>query len=493
MNHSASVVPPAGKGSSTSPPQQQVRLKKKAPVNPLISNRRPQKPKTLPPRPPTISAPTNQSNLRRVAPNSTYAARLATSRVEFTQRPRSPTPETTPTTYEVYTTPRSLLEGLRNHVARLQSKTDVDVTDENVFTRPVKLHRRDPNAKPTQLAGPDADGDGDVEMRTESDDKEKDRNEMIRAERQRIREETAKMIAPSATKKKSTFRKKNLEFNRGIETVEDEKRRTLRYEEALPWHLEDFDNKHTWVGTYEATLSDSHIMFIMDQDTCRVIPVEKWYRFREKGHFKHLSADQVEAMLSKRIKEPRWLMQHKERDERAKQAKKASEKGAMLFKRKGEQDDVKDELYGLGTGGGEGDQDDIDFNADDLFDDDDDNNPFEEDEDEQKEAKQRIKKEQLNANVFDMADEKEVEEEEERQRKLAQLQRELEKGTRKTLVRQEHNFVYDESDEDNPYTSEVSWSAPEDWYILTYTRARKSLTLRWEKRRKMANLVNSSK
>jgi transcription initiation factor TFIIF subunit alpha len=352
----------------------------------------------------------------------------------------------------VYTTPRALLEGLRNHVARLQSKSDVDVTDENVFTRPVKLHRRDPNAKPTQLAVPDAD----VEMRTETDDKEKDRNDAIRAERQRIREETAKMIAPSATKKKPTIGKKKIEFNRGIETAEDEKRRTLRYEEALPWHLEDFDNKHTWVGTYEATLSDSHIMLVADDDHFRVVPVEKWYRFREKPRFKQLTADQVEALMAKRTKEPRWLLQHQERDEKAKQAKRASEKTAMLFKRKGEEDDTKDELYGLGNAGGEGDQDDIDFNADDLFDDDDDNNPFEEDEEEQKEARQRIKKEQLNANIFDMADEKEVEEEEERQEKLAQLQRELEKGTRKTLVRQEHNFVYDESDEDNPYTSEVS-------------------------------------
>jgi transcription initiation factor TFIIF subunit alpha len=447
MNGSSISAPVEGTQNSPNAAQRPPRPKKKPLVNPLVTKRRPgQKPKTQTSRPPPNPS-LNKPGASQPAPQP----RAIPPRPAFTERPRSPTPEGKPTIWPVYTSQRALLEGLRNHIARLQSRDDVNVTDETAFTRPVRLHRRDPNAKSNAPVGPDAD----TESKNDEDEKEKERFEAIKAERQRIREETAKMIAPSVSKKKPMAGKKKIESIRGFETAEDEKRRTLRYEEALPWHLEDFDNKHTWVGSYEATLSDCHVMFVAGDDHFRVVPLEKWYRFREKSRFKHLDADEAEAMMKKRTKEPRWLLAHKQRDEMAKQREKEASRTTGLYKRSGEQDDTKGELFGLGGNAGE-DGEDLDFDADELFDDDDEENPFVDAEDEEKDAKERIKKEQLNANIFDLADEKDVDEEEERAQKLAQLQRQLEKGTRKVLVRHEKDHLYDDSDEGNPYTSEVS-------------------------------------
>src|ERR1700761_4451804 len=397
MNGSSPSAPVAGTQNPPNAAQRPPRPKKKPLVNPLVMNRRPgQRPKN-----PSSRPPLNASSNKPGASQSLPQPRQIPPRPAFTERPRSPTPEGKPTIYPVYASQRALVEGFRNHVARLQSKADVDVTNETAFTRPVRLHRRDPNAKSNAPVAADAD----TELKNEEDEKEKERFEAIKAERQRIREETAKMIAPSLSKKKPVAGKKKIESIRGFETAEDEKRRTLRYEEALPWHLEDFDNKHTWVGTYEATLSDCHIMLVTEEDHFRAVPLEKWYRFKEKSRFTHLDADEAEAMMKKRTKEPRWLLAHKQRDELVKQREKDAARTSGLYKRSGEQEDTKGELFGLGGNTGE-DGEDLDFNADELFDDDDEENPFVDVEDEEKDAKERIKKEQLNANIFDLADEK---------------------------------------------------------------------------------------
>jgi transcription initiation factor TFIIF subunit alpha len=429
--------PPSNPLAAASKPPASRIIKRKPPINPLMVKRRPQPPKTAPP----VS-----SNGVNTASSSSKAltARPTPARADFTQRPRSPTPEGELKIYPIYASGKTALPAIRVHIARMQSKKDVDIRDTAVFTRPVKLYRRDPTANPDDPASEE-----DVEMLTPEAAQQKQQIDAIKAERDLRREETKKQIAPTAAKKKKDPNKRRMEVARGPETAEEEKRRTLRYEEALPWHLEDFDNKHIWVGAYEASLSDAHVILTMDNQCFNMVPVEKFYRFKEKANIERLSSDAIEASLKKRVKEPRWFMAAQQKQVQTKYVKEAAT--TSLYKRSGEKAGGKDEPWeNEGMGGGDGEE--IDFDAADLFDDDEENELFEGDQHEQEEAKKKIQKEQLKANFFDINDANEVDEEEERGQKLAELQRQLEKGTKKVLVKRDENALYEDSDEENPYT-----------------------------------------
>ena len=353
------------------------------------------------------------------------------------------------------------MEGLRYHVARFSSKKAVDPSDEKVFTRPVRLHRRDPRAPPAGAGGtkdenPEATGvdskDGLV------DEKERERQEILRAEREAQREADLAQIAPSANtggqKKVNAFKKKTQQVYRNDKTDEQRAASNLRYEEALPWHLEDFDNKNTWVGSYEAALSDAYVMMILDQNmTFRMIPVEKWYKFTSKNHFKPLTTEEAESRMGKKVKEPRWFMEsrkaHEEREEEQKQ-KKATSK---LYLGKWESPSAGG-VTAPAMKKEQADADDLDFEED-RFADDEENQLFEGEDDEAKQAEDRIKRDQLQANVFDLKDEKEYEKAELREKKEKEAEKLLGKQVKKALMKREKNYIYDSDSADNPYTEKV--------------------------------------
>jgi len=299
------------------------------------------------------------------------------------------------------------------------------------------------------------------------DEKERERVEAAKLERQRIREENAKLIAPAAPSKKKpqAFKKKVEQVYRTDDNPEDRKRSQLRYEEALPWHIEDFDNKHIWQGSYEAALSECHVMLMESESDpaqdahFRLVPVEKWYKFREKNKIKHRTPEEVEAAMSKKFKEPKFLMKHEEENIKKKRINMDRERTRGLFQRSGGRDEIEDKAEGALSAVKDtpADADDIDFNIEEEFADDEENPIFEGDDDTQKQAEERIKRDQLGANVFGMTDEQEVDEEAEREKKLAELTKQLEKGTRKALLKREKNFDYETDSDGNPYSSEVSF------------------------------------
>jgi transcription initiation factor TFIIF subunit alpha len=348
-----------------------------------------------------------------------------------------------------------MLKDLRHHVARLQSKESLEITDQEQFKRPIYLHRRDPRAVQD-------DGAMDVDSKEAVEaEQERERQEAVRAERQRVREENQKLIAPSmATKKKpQAFKKKVEQVYRTDETPEDRKRNQLRYEEALPWFLEEMDNKNVWQGSYEAALSESHVqlMPVEDGKGFRVVPVEKWYRFRERNKFKHLDIEEAEARMGKKVKEPRWFMDSQKETERKKMVEREAQRTTGLFQRSGGRDEkpVTSENVELGGRPDEApDADDIDFNVEEEFADDEENALFEGDDETQRMAEDRIKRDQLAANVFGMTDEQKVDEEAEREKNLKKIQKQLEKGTRKALLKREKNFDYESDSDENPYTEE---------------------------------------
>jgi len=357
---------------------------------------------------------------------------------------------------------------------RLAASKPVDFTDGEAWTRPVRLHRRDPGVPP------DARRDGEESKEGLVDDKEREKQEALKAERKRIREENLAQIAPSNKKAKhSSFHKKAEQVFVADDSPEAQKRSQLRYEEAVPWHLEDDDNKNSWVGTYEAPMSERHIMLMTEerdqqrvnadgqieaysQGVFRMVPLEKWYKFTQTNKFRALTIDEAEAWMKKRAKDPRFLTDAQKALEQKRHEEMARTRTNKLFMRaagRGDEDKVKIKRDPDALVEGQGDAadaDDIDFAHEELFQDDEEGPMFEGIEPETaKEAEDRIKKEQRGANIFGLNDEKEVDEEAEREKKIKELQKSLEKGTRKALVKRERNYEYETDSESNPYSTSV--------------------------------------
>ena len=358
--------------------------------------------------------------------------------------------------FPIKATKRELLQGMRFHVARMISKDTVDITNEKEWERPIKLHRKDPRFYPNGSA---MDLDSKEEM---IDEKQKEAIEAAKAERQRIREEQAKQMAPTAVAKRKpqAFKKKVEQVYRADDTPEERKRQQLRYEEALPWHIEDFEEKKIWSANYEAALSECHVVLVEQPDkTFRLVPLEKWYRFREKSTQKkeRLAPEMAEQQMAKGAAAPRWLLKNEEKQAQIKREQ-AAYQNALLYTRSGEKEQTN-ATNGLDLGDQpevDPDANDIDFNVEEEFADDEENPVFEGDDETKRLAEEKLKRDQLNANVFDMKDEKEVDEEEEQQKMLAEVTKRLEKNTRKALLKREKNYDYaSDSEEENPYSSSV--------------------------------------
>lgn len=343
-------------------------------------------------------------------------------------------------------------EGLRYHAMRFAGKKEVDPTNQDEFTRPISLHRRDPRQPPAGKAVKDED----TVMEDSVDSKERERLEILRAEKEAQKAADRAQIAPTgnnatalAARKAQSFRnEKTTQVHRLDKTAEQKKESDLRYEEALPWHLEDADNKNTWVGNYESALSEVNVIFFTEGSAFKMIPVEKWYKFTSKNKFNTLTIDEAEALLNKKTKESRWAMKTHEKNE-AQRATQENIRGMnRLFTVKTESASFK------GSSRNETrDIDELDFDADDLFQDDDELATVEPDRDEDaKDAQERIKQDQRSANLFGEADEETVEKDFIKEEQEEEAKRKLGKSVRKALTKREKNYIYD-SDSSNPYAS----------------------------------------
>ncbi|KAJ5774661.1 Transcription Factor IIF Rap30/Rap74 interaction [Penicillium paradoxum] len=343
--------------------------------------------------------------------------------------------------YPVVTTKRAMMEGLKHHIARFASKKSVDPRDESQFTRPVRLHRRDPRTRTHDPNSSRGEIDGQP-----MDEAEREAFDARKAAREKERAENLSQIAPalgSISKRPNAPKQKTQQVFKSDMTPEEIARARIKYEEALPWHLEDFDNQHTWVGNYEAALSETHAVFVLDNGKMRMIPAEKWYKFNAKSNFKALTIEEAEKFMAKRVKDPRWFMEKQQQMEQEKElATYAKQRKVYAGKQ------------GLMAGKGEGlEAGEMDFEEDRFADDEEHDDLFNEDED-AKDAEKRIKEDQLKANVFDLKDEKEYDAEEVREKREREARRVLGKGVRKALKRRERNYDYSSGSDVNPYTDE---------------------------------------
>ena len=350
--------------------------------------------------------------------------------------------------YPLVTTKRALREGLKYHIARFASKRNVDPRDESQFTRPVRLQRRDPRAM-SHEADPEKN---QIDQKSTTapgqvlEDGEREELEARKAAREKERAENLAQIAPSVGaphKRPNVPKQKTQQVYKADMTPEEMARARIKYEEALPWHLEDFDNKNIWVGNYEAALSETYAVFALENTgKMRIIPVEKWYKFNPKNQFKPLTIEEAEKFMSKKVKDPRWFMEKQQ--EQAQQ--KELEKFAKQRKVYAGKADASTGPEGL-------DADDMDFEEDRFADDEEHDDLFNEDED-AKTAEKRIKQDQLKANVFDLKEEKDYDEEEFREKKEKEARKVLGKGVRKALIKREKNYDYSSGSDVNPYSDE---------------------------------------
>ena len=298
----------------------------------------------------------------------------------------------------------------------------------------------------------------------------RERAEAARDERRKQREENLALIAPSSQKpKQNQFQRRSENLYRPADTPEAQRRQQLRYEEALPWHLEDMpqpmekleggelrtvDDQNIWIGSYEAALSECHVMLhrepsVSGQPSYRLVPLEKWYKFTAKPKHRIFSAEEADKVMAKKYKEPKWIMEQLRNQEKQKSLDHIRERNKGLFVRSaGRGDEEKkfvkreDDDDGLEAAfNAEMDEaNEIDFEHDELFADDEGEGMIEGEEIDIKATEQKIKKEQREANYFDVNDEKQVDEAEELHEKLEKLKKDKEKNTKKALVRREKRF-----------------------------------------------------
>ncbi|OJJ08969.1 hypothetical protein ASPVEDRAFT_156535 [Aspergillus versicolor CBS 583.65] len=351
--------------------------------------------------------------------------------------------------YPLVITKRAIKEGLKHHVARFASKKVVDPRDESQFTRPVRLQRRDPRSRIHELNTEKGPGGQRLSSETSNqvDELEREDMEARKAAREKERADNLAQIAPSigsAPKRTNIPKQKTQQVSKTDMTPEEIARTRIKYEEALPWHLEDFDNKNVWVGNYEAALSETHAIFILESTgKMTMIPVEKWYRFNAKHQFKTLTIEEAEKFMAKKIKDPRWFMEKQQEQAQRRELEQFAKQRKVYAGKQG-------------TPAAEGlEADEMDFEEDRFADDEEHDDLFNEDED-AKTAEKRIKQDQLKANVFDLKDEKEYEEEELKEKREKEARRVLGKKVRKALQKREKNFDYSSGSDANPYTDEES-------------------------------------
>lgn len=342
--------------------------------------------------------------------------------------------------------------GQRFHALRFNSRADdngniipVNPFDEAQFIKPLRLHRRYARDKMEVADQSDAAGGGD--------DKEREMMNARRAERQAEREEDQKLIAPTGGDSNKPIKKKQqkkVEEGRDESNPVRQKRQKLRYEEARPWHLEDFEGKNVWVGSYEQALSERSIMLQPSENVFRMVPVEKWYRFIETNKVKTMDPEEAEKLMQKKFGVGRWGLNTQKGNE---DVRREEHRARIMAARKAKREEDDDRrAFGGEEGDFQADRDMLDMEFKDEFQDDDEGMLFQGDEGEdEREIEQKIWLEMRNAGLGGTGvKDEDLDPEEEERRKAEEERKEKDKTKqlRKQLMKKEHQIQYGTDDEE---------------------------------------------
>ena len=429
---------------------------------------RPRKPQPTNPNPLAAKPPAPRKPTNSIANAASGQPNALTNGAQQVQ-PQSVRPHEDYEEIYIITTKRSLIEGMKHHILRFapsgcSNEQTVNVFDESQFERPIRLHRRDPRSNNMNRVNGGQDGDGEIADGKWIDAKEKERQEMIKAEKRAEREAQQALIAPTTKSQKPRKDKprRNDNFVQSYsDNVNKQRNMAIRYEEKMPWHVEDFESKQVWSGLFEEPLSGKYIALVegKDQnarDVYRMLPLQKWYKFHRKDTFQGLSFQEAMAAMEKGArdpftKDPRWIKNARQAEldkrhegmnrefQKVFSRQKVSDEQRMMFA----EDEQRERAV---------DADEIDFNADEDFADDEEGpDPVGKDEEEDaKETNQRMKKERLEANAFEIKDQKDWDAEEAEEKRKRKQEKKHRKRMRKALHEHEKNFDFDEeSEEDN--------------------------------------------
>jgi transcription initiation factor TFIIF subunit alpha len=340
---------------------------------------------------------------------------------------------------------------MRFHQVKALEKP-VDPTNKEDFTRPVTLQRRDPRQPPPGRAVKE-----DMPEPPPVDDKETERLEVLKAEREAQKALDMAKIAPGSKdpapkRPQKQAKERPTQFNRVPRTEKQKKEGDLRYEEALPWHLEDADGKNVWVGQYVSQLSETNVAFVINGASFRMIPLEKSYKMLPRPPFKAFTTEEAEAMMKDTKKKGeigRWVMKAQEKQKMENEL--AETRSFMSGPRRIV---TESRTFRAAARSEKMDHDELDMSGDE-FQDDDDAPGFEVNEDEEnKDSTTRIRRNQLGANLFGDADEQEVDKEEAEVKREEKQREMMGKGMRKALVKRERELNYlSDNSSSNPFES----------------------------------------
>lgn len=461
MNNSAAPTPPSGPNSTTPNAGAPAPLRRRKPAaSAFVEKKRPvakrpvatQKPapSTSGPAAPTTTLPIGQQPPQAANQPAPAAAGTETKKSDYID-------------YGVFISKKDIEEGMRYHGFKFNVRAGpdakiptIDPYDPSQFTRPVRLHRR--YARDKQETGQPSDAPPGI------DDKERELYNARRAERQAEREANQALIAPTGTStKKAQGKKKNQKVVEDVyyneSNPKQQKAAQLRYEETKPWHMEDFENKNTWIGTYQEPMSASSVLLTVDKDHAifTMTPIERWYKFTQTNRLDTMTAEEAEKFMTAGYKPDRWFLKTQvgKEEERQKQVQMKREQAIAMKKAEAAEDGgyvaVKDEgeFYNA-------DKDDLDFEFNDEFQDDDEGQMFGNlEEDEAKDIERRIREEMRGANISAPGlknTQMDYDEEEMRLKMEERAQKKREKRMKKQLIRKERKLEYEDESDSNPYS-----------------------------------------
>lgn len=446
--------PPPGPGQPLARPKPNtnpLRPMRRRPADPMVSR----KPKPGP-RPSVPARPIGGASLG-LNPHgeATTLAQLEQRRKQYGGWSEPP-PAAQYRDFPIVTTGKALKDGIRHHIMRFsqskvaQESKPIDPGDQETFTRPVTLHRRDPRQPPP---GRQAPSDEDTMSMNTVDDKEAERQQQIKEEREAQKAIDQAKIAPSVkeanSKKPKKVKQEKISFNYMPKTEKGIKEAELRYEEALPWHLEDVDGKNVWVGSYVSALSETNVAFVIDGPRFRMVPLEKWYKFTAKPTFERIPEDKIEQYMKKEVSLGRWAMQAMDKENEEKRLKDE-------FRNFGRRRPAARVANAAAEVRG---YDEVDMEGDE-FDDDDENPGFDNEDEDAKMSNERIRANMLGANLFGEANENEVDAQEEARLRRETERREATRKLKKTFIKRDD--TNDIESDDSLFSGDPFASSSED-------------------------------
>lgn len=356
--------------------------------------------------------------------------------------------------YPVYITKKDIQEGLRSHImrfAKARGNGNTDIMNDSEFARPVTLHRKD--ARSLNVVQANKEGSPSP---TPVDPVEAERLEKAKIEKEAQRASDQAQIAPVAARDIVSKKQPQKQEKTSTQTFyakrsdKHKKESTIRYEESLPWVLEDADGKSTYVGSYTAALSESMAALQYEGDKWRLIPLEKFYKFTHKPPFKTYSIEEAEKLMGKKVVQGRWAMREGEKDKLKEEM--AATRNYLTGRAKVK---TESDTFRAAARSEKQEHDDLDMSGDE-FQDDDENPNMEPDNDEDvKESRERVRREMLGANNFGTADEQALEAELKRELMEEEQRKIYGKGIEKNLIKIDKNMLYkqDREDSDNLLSS----------------------------------------